>query len=387
MTEAQAILLATLETKDAEADFLKQQLAVYGVNAKILDVSLWSDGQVLSGPEKLAAMDKASQRALDYVGKLDPQQLKVMIAIGGGTGAEISLRVMTQMPAMLPKVLLTTLSFDPRPIIADTSIIVIPTLADVCGLNPIICAVLKNAAAATAGLYKLTSSTIDSNPVKTVALTALGATEAAASRLMSALDMQGQKVTVFHSNGYGGAAFSRFALEGEFSAIIDLTPHEITRLHLAGVHASMPDRFSAGHAKPRIVLPGAINFLGLGKLSTLSKEYLSRPHYAHSGFFTHVKLETEEMEVVAEALIESLNTATGPRALIVPLGGFSHQDCVGGAIEDPDLRRTFLNRAEKLLNSDVQLIVQDQHISARETTKTIIETLVSFGFPLKGQTP
>jgi uncharacterized protein (UPF0261 family) len=144
--------------------------------------------------------------------------------------------------------------------------------------------------------------------------------------------------TIFHANGYGGAALVRFVREGEAAGVIDLNVHELGRMRLAGVSVPMPDRFTVAGGLPRIVLPGALNFLGLGAIDTLSPDQRTRPHYRHTGHFTHVQLTEPEMAAQAAALAEALNMATGPTHVLVPMGGFSHEDRPGGAIEAPRLR-------------------------------------------------
>ena len=64
-----------------------------------------------------------------------------------------------------------------------------------------------------------------------------------------------------------------------------------------------------------------------------------------------------------------------PAALIVPMGGFSHQDCPGGAIEDPALRAVFLETARAQLAAHTRLNVIDAHIFAPEVTRAIATTL------------
>jgi len=210
-----------------------------------------------------------------------------------------------------------------------------------------------------------------------VGITALGATDGAIAPLVRRLAQTGRESTVFHSNGYGGAAFARFAAHGAFNAIIDLTPHELTRIHVAGAHVEMPDRFSAGENLPRIVLPGALNFIGLGQKDLVQTEYLARPHYEHSGFFTHVKLTEAEMARVCHRLADSLNALSGPCAVIVPMGGFSHQDREGGPIEDPLLRETCFETLNADLKTDIQLIRLETHLFSPVVTDTILETLTA----------
>jgi len=282
---------------------------------------------------------------------------------------------MRALPVTFPKVLVTTLPFDPRIAVADSSVILVPTLVDICGLNATLREVLENTAALTAGLCRTRRVAGACVASPSIGITALGATETAVTSLVSALAERSQESTVFHANGYGGAALSRFAERGALRALVDLTPHELTRIHLAGSHVPMPNRFSAGADLPRIVLPGGLNFIGLGEETLLPERYLGRPRYAHSSFFTHVKLLEEEMLVVADALAGNLNAATGPAALIVPMGGFSHQDRVDGLIEDPALRQVFLDRVTKSLCRDIVVTALDAHISAPETTLAIIDTL------------
>ncbi|MCY3880120.1 MAG: Tm-1-like ATP-binding domain-containing protein [Rhodobacteraceae bacterium] len=378
MADAQVLLLATLDTKAGEAEFLSRQLARHGVESRSIDLSLSADGAILGGPEKLKSMETAAARALDAVTASLNGDARVVLGLGGGTGGEVALRVMRALPVTYPKVLVTTLPFDPRLAVADSSIILVPTLVDICGLNATLREVFENTAALAAGLCRTRRRAGACTADPSIGITALGATETAVTALVSELQSRGRESTVFHSNGYGGAALARFAERGALGAIIDLTPHELTRIHLAGSHVPMPNRFSAGAQLPRIVLPGGLNFIGLGEESLLPERYLDRPHYAHSGFFTHVKLVEEEMLVIADALADSLNTNSGPAALIVPMGGFSHQDRAGGLIEDPALRQVFLKRVRDSLDREIGVNVLEAHISEPETTQAIIDTFERF---------
>jgi len=378
--DAAVIVLSTLETKQAETDYLVQCLARNGATARVLDISLASGGTVLDGLGKLDAMATRVQSAVETLAQ-DLSRARVVVGLGGGTGGEIIMRIFRSLPVTFPKVLITPLPFDPRAAVAESSVILVPTLVDICGMNATLRDVLQNAAAMTAGLCSRERAPTER---ASIGVTGLGATEQAVTGLVSRLSAQGHEATVFHSNGYGGAGFARFAAQGAFEAIVDLTPHEATRLHLAGIHVPMPTRFTAGSDLPRVLLPGAVNFVGLGEASTLSSEYLERPHYQHSGYFTHAKLTPYEMEKVAGELASALNSNSGPRALIVPMGGFSHQDAPGGAIEDPALRGVFLETARAYLKPEVQLRVIDAHISAPAITEAVTATLTEL---MKETTP
>ena len=375
MERAKVVLLSTLATKGEETNYLIEQLDGHNVDCVVIDLSLESGGAVLDGSGKIAAMELASDNGLKQVIDALDSGVNAVIGLGGGTGGEITLRLMKALPITFPKVLITTLPFDPRSAVADTSIILIPTLVDICGLNATLRDVLETAATMIGGLCSVRRSVGADSYQRSIAVTALGATEGAIAPLLAGLRDRGHESTVFHANGYGGAAFARFAASNAFHAIIDLTPHELTRLHIAGAHVSMPERFNVAPDLPRIVLPGGLNFLGLGEKSLIPQKYLSRPHYAHSGFFTHAKVTTEEMITVANALTDSLNAFTGSTTLIVPMGGFSHQDREGGAIEDKGLRNVFLERARERLRPEVTITTVDAHIGDVEITDAILSAI------------
>ncbi len=372
--QPKVLLLATLETKLEEATFLQDALTVQGVTSEMVDVSLGSGGEVWNGKLKIDAMEDVGISVGGEVAARIDGSVRAIVGMGGGTGGEIILRVMRALPFRLSKILVTPLPFDPRDALADNSIILVPTLADIAGLNPALRQVFTLTAAMIAGLCRMPSSDATEHP--SIGITALGATGGAAERLIAGLRAQGEEVMAFHANGYGGAAFARFAEAGAFRAVVDLTCHELNRLLFAGDHVPMPTRFTAAGHLPRVVLPGAMNFFGLGKLATVPPFYLERPHYQHSGYFTHVKLNCEEMVQAADELAGHLNSATAPVDVIIPMGGFSHRDCPGGEIEDPELREVCLQILKA--NADhysVEAI--PHHINAPETAAHVIEALKS----------
>lgn len=368
---ARVLLIGTFETKQAELGYLADALTRNDLVVEQVDVSLGSGGVVWSGAEKLARMaEKAEVAAAQIAARCD--DCYVALGVGGGTGGEIVLAALKGLPAAYPKLLITTLAFDPRAALADTAITLIPTLCDIEGLNPTLRQVFENTAAAVAGIYR--AQIAPRNNLPSVAVTTLGATNKAGSEITRLLAETGKEATVFHANGYGGAAFARFVAEGHAKAVIDLNVHELGRIRLAGAHVPMPTRFSCSNALPRVVLPGALNFIGLGAIDTVSAEHRARPHYRHSSQFTHVKLTEDEMADQATALAEHLNQATAPCHLLIPMGGFSHEDRPGGAIEDANLREVFAQTLEPEAQT-FQVTRIPHHINTPETAKAAVEAL------------
>lgn len=368
------LLLATVETKAKEVGYLAEALVKRGLTPEIYDISLLSNGTQLSASEKLCKMNETVLRVSGDVA-LKLEGAVAVIGLGGGTGGEIILGVLRDLPLAFPKLLVTTLPFDVRAAVADNAITIIPTLADIAGLNTSLRLILDNTAAMVAGLAT------SPKPAKcsvstTIGITALGVTQGACQHLVSRLQDAGHETIVFHANGYGGAAFARFAREGSFDALLDMTVHEITRLEISGVHAPMTDRFNCAPHLPRVVMPGGINFIGLGELSQLSPDHLARPHYQHSGFFTHVQTTTQEAIRVTHRLSAYLNTCTGPVEVLVPMGGFSSEDRAGGALENLDLREVVAETFEANAIS-FQVTRLPHHINAPQTAIAAIDVLHS----------
>ncbi|MEM7303553.1 MAG: Tm-1-like ATP-binding domain-containing protein [Pseudomonadota bacterium] len=370
------LILATLETKAEEVDYLQASLDALSVPTELVDLSLGSNGATWDGERKTARIQSVAADVAAMLTARGTSDLGAMLAIGGGTGGDIVLRVLAQMPEELPKVLVSPLPFDPRSALAQMPVILIPSTADIEGLNPTIRTVFDNAASMISGLCARTEAEPNENKItgRTIGLSALSATGGAAKNLIGGLRTRGEEVTVFHANGFGGAGFARFAARSDFRAVIDMTCHEMTRLLFEGDHTSMPDRFTAAGHLPRVVLPGGMNFLGLGPLDGLSEEHQNRPVFQHSGLFTHVKLSKDQMAEAAGTLAEALNQAKAPTCVIVPMGGFSHRDCPGGELEDPALRETCLETLTKAArNFDVEAL--PHHINDRETADAVIARL------------
>ncbi len=365
------LLIGTFETKSVELGYLSEALARNGLDVEPVDVSLGAGGTVLSGAEKLARMAERAEAAAAHIAA-HCDECYVAVGVGGGTGGEIVLAALKGLPAVYPKVLITTMAFDPRAALADTAITLVPTLCDIEGLNPMLRQVFENAAAMVAGLYRAQVPTAER--ATAVAVTTLGATGRAGAEVARLLGDLGFEPTVFHANGYGGAAFARFVQESAVAGVIDLNVHELGRLRLAGAHVPMPTRFSCANGLPRVVLPGALNFIGLGEIGTLLPEHVERPHYRHSAYFTHVKLTEAEMASQAQALAGLLNEAQAPCHVILPMGGFSHEDRIGGAIEDAHLRTV----AAEVLEAEARAYSTQRipdHINTPETAQAAVSAL------------
>ena len=365
-------LIATLETKAEEAAYLRAPLERQGLRVTPIDISLRAGGASFDGKQKLTAMRQIADETSAKLAHVADGA--IILGLGGGTGGDIILRVFKTLPVSLPKVLVTTLPFDPRAAVAESSITIIPTIVDMEGLNETLRRILDQTAAMVSGLARIAPDNRSAHP--SVGLTTLGVTKAAGDSIARHLREAGHEVTAFHANGFGGAGFIRFACEGLLKGVIDLTTGEAVRMHLVGAHVPMPQRFLAAAGLPRIVLPGALNLLDSGAYDRLTLDWRARPHYRHSEHFTHVKLNGEEIRDVVRHLAADLNRSRAHCEVLLPMGGFSHEDRPGGAIEDPTLREVAAEVFEAEARA-YRVTRLAHHIHAPEVARQAVDRLLS----------
>lgn len=363
-------LLGTFETKKVELSALEHALRARNLSVDLIDLSLAPSGTRLPGEAKLAKMHEAAHRAATALANT---QATAVLALGGGTGSEMALEAMHDLPISTPKFLITTLPFDPRHALADNGTILIPTLCDIQGLNASLRATFDHVASL---IHASMRSLEITQAAQSIGVSLLGVTQRACDEILPRLAQHGFEPFAFHANGFGGAAFSRFVKENKISAAIDLTLNEIVRLNIGGAHTKMPDRYTCMSHTPRVVLPGAMTFFDAGPHNQVSAELLSRPHYRHSGHFTHVKLTVDEMSKVAHALAVDLNQSVAPCTVVIPMGGFSSEDSPGGAIEDEGLRELV---ADTLETHAVAYSVEriPNHIGDAETANVAVSRLLT----------
>ena len=122
----------------------------------------------------------------------------------------------------------TTLPFDPREALADNSIILVPTLVDIAGLNQLSERILANAAGAIAGMTTVAAgfrSTLPRRPV--VGATMYGVTTPCVEAARAWLEDHGYEVLVFHATGAGGRTLESLAADGLLAGVLDVTTTEI----------------------------------------------------------------------------------------------------------------------------------------------------------------
>jgi uncharacterized protein (UPF0261 family) len=250
------------------------------------------------------------------------------------------------------------------------------------GANPVISSILANAVAAVVGMAEHGRRLVAAPGKMTIAVTALGNTEPAASRAVKSLRAAGFEVVAFHASGAGGSAMEELIAEGLIHGVLDLTPHELTEEVVgAGIYRPLrPGRMTAAGTKgiPQVVSTGGMEYLCFGPRESIPMKLRKRKIYMHNPFNANVKVSRSEMAEVGRVMAERLNAATGPTAVLVPLKGWSVYGAPGGVLHDATGNRIFLKALRNRLRKDIELREIDAHINDAPFVDACVHQLISY---------
>ena len=340
------LLIATFDTKEEEALFLKKRIEARGVCVLTMDAGILAPPRApvdidqqqvaLRGgiplQEIIATGDKGKCilnmiRGVETICRelYTQGRFQGVIGIGGAQGTDIGCSAMRSLPVGVPRLMVSTVASGRAtfgPYVGTKDITMMHSVADMQGLNFLTKRILENAAGAICGMIK----GFEENSIRPegipVALSMLGTTTPGALRCKKILEDQGFEVVTFHQSGTGGIAMEDMIREGAFQAVLDLNLHEIGDRYVGGLHGAIrEDRLEAAGAVgiPQVVAPGSINYVVLGPLNSLTEEWRSRKLIVHNPNLTLVRLSSRELQDVGKIVAEKLNRAKGPTRVFIPL--------------------------------------------------------------------
>jgi uncharacterized protein (UPF0261 family) len=334
-----------------------------------------------------------------------------MICLGGAEGSVLGAAAAKALPIGVPKIIVSPIASGQRrfgPFMGTRDVLVMHSVIDILGINPISTTVFDNAAAAIWGMlqhgHRLTTlhppapsptpgrGGADSpSPLvgeegggwgseKYIAVTMLGNTTKGVMIVKDLLAEHGYEAVIFHSNGVGGPAMEELIAQGMFVGVIDFTTDELADPLLGGYHAA-PGRLEQAGAQglPQVVVPGCVDFAVFGPRHAVPEALRERPAYYHNPEFTLVRLNRDEMAQVGATMARKLSAARGPVIVLVPLGGLSIPNVPGGAFYDPQADAAFRDALRAGLRPDILVREIDAHINdaafARATAEAFLELM------------
>jgi uncharacterized protein (UPF0261 family) len=398
-------ILATLDTKGAEVASMRGLLETLGYAATVIDIAplgppairadLTNDEVARQGGWNLAELVRTGQRdrIMEVMGKgagkllsrlFFEDRIAGVIGLGGNQGTAISAMAMRILPFGFPKYLVSTIaSGNIRPYVGDRDIGVVFSVGDFLGgINPVTGPILANAVAAVVGMAEHGARITVKQGERTIAVTALGNTEPAASRAVKALRERGFQAVAFHASGAGGSAMEDLIEAGLIQGVFDLTPHELTEEVIgAGAYQPVnPGRLTAAGKKgiPQVVSTGGLEYLCFGPRESIPIRLRKRKTYMHNPYNANVKVSRKEMATVGRAMAERLNAAAGPTTVMVPLKGWSVYGAPGGVLYDGTGNRILVKALREHLKEGIPLKEIDAHINDAAFVDACVDQLVSY---------
>ena len=387
-------IIGTLDTKGAEIAYLRARLQALGLAVTVVDSGIL--GEPL-GIELDPTQDISRAQAATYGGFTIEQlrnagsrgravagmrealktlaikryregELSAVVSMGGAEGAIMGAAAMMQLPLGVPKVLVSPIAsgkhfFDPM--VGTSDIMVVHSVVDILGLNPISTTIFDNVAAALKGMVE--HGHVLPPPEsggRFVAVTMLGNTTRAVMALKDRLAQAGYEAVIFHSNGVGGPAMEELAEAGQFTGVIDFTTNEIYDPMTGGIHDGGPNRLKrVGLAGlPQVVVPGCIDF-SVFHAGHIPAALQGRPVYDHNPEYTLVRASHAEMIELGRLFAARLNLARGPVVVAVPTQGLSIPNVPGGVFWNPAADAAFLAAVRTDLRDDIPISTFARHVN------------------------
>ncbi|MFN0180216.1 MAG: Tm-1-like ATP-binding domain-containing protein [Gemmatimonadales bacterium] len=379
------VVLATLDTKAEEAEFLRRQIVALGGTATIVDLGVvGTPGSVAevgreqvaeAGGGRLAELLKAPTREaagpvmvagatkilLDLIGA---GRAHAVLGVGGTQGTSSCTQVMQALPYGFPKLMVSTVaSGDTSRFVGVKDITMMFSVSDLVGVNPFTARILANAAAAAYGM-SLVEGTVETmrGDKPLIAMTNLGVLTDGATLALRLFKEAGYDVVVFHAVGSGGRAMEQLMKEGVIGAVFDYALGEIADDVFGGLRAGGPERLTvAGRlGLPQVICPGGAEHLGIFvEANVVPERYRDHRHVFHSPVIFVPRLDRREIVRVADDICRRLRHTSGKAVFMLPLRGVGRYSVPGGPLHDPESDAAFFAALRAGLPPTVEVVEVD----------------------------
>lgn len=400
------VVLATLDTKGREAQFLREQIEKFGDKALVVDTGVTGTpgthpditreevakaggmplDKILEHPSREVAAPVMAEGATKIVTRLAEEgKIHGIVAMGGTQGTTLSTRVMRALPYGFPKVMVSTMaSGNVAPWVDIRDITMMFSVTDIMGLNPVMRKILANAAGAACGMAGVEVK-LERKQKPLVAITTVGITTLGAMKAAEVLEAAGFETITFHAIGPGGRAMEQMMKEGIIGAVLDYSIIEVSNEMHHALLAGGPDRLTtAGKlGLPQVLCPGAIEVLVYNEPETVPPPFNTRTLIRHSPQITDVRLNKEEMAEVGKEVARRLQHTKGDAVFLIPTAGYDSYAVKGMGFFDPEADAAFVAALKKDLPKNIRVVERNTYIDdptfAVEATQMLIEMIRAKG--------
>lgn len=403
------LLIGTLDTKGFEIGYCRDKLLAIGATPLVLDSGILGEALavVADYPREVVAEAAGSNiDALRNAGSrgaavekmqvgvravtldlLKQSRLDGVLCLGGAEGAVMGSTAMRALPLGIPKVIVTPIASGKRHfgiLVGDRDMVVMHSVVDILGLNPISTVIYDNACGAVFGMAQYGSRFTPPTPgSKFVGVTMLGQSTPGVMVMKDKLAQHGYECMIFHANGVGGPAMEEFAELGTFVGVVDYTTNELACLQVGGFHTPPPNRLErvGTVGLPQVVVPGNVDLTTHGVPDAVPFHLRNRPTYYHNPEMTLVRTLKDEMAAIGQMMVRKLNAATGPVVVVVPTQGLSNPNRPGGVFWDPEADAALLAELKNGLRAEIPLIVVEAHLNDAAFANCVADEFLKLMIP------
>ena len=378
-------ILATLDTKAAEADFMRQEIESLGGKVLLIDLGVVGDSPIkadISREEIMEAGGSSLAKLLDDPSRekaspviiagatrtvLELQQsgrIHAVLTLGGTQGTSTCAPVLQALPFGFPKVMLSTAaSGDTSPFVGIKDITMMFAVSDILGLNVFSRKILANAAACAWGMAQVERKIGKSTARGVIGMTNLGVLTKGARHAIMLFEQAGFEVITFHAIGAGGEAMEQMMKDGIITAVFDYALGEIADGVFGVLRASGPERLTvAGKlGLPQVICPGGSEHLGIlvNEPNIAPEGYEDHQVTWHSPFVFVPRLKADEQARVAKSIGERLAHSTRNTLFLMPAKGVSSYSAEGGELYNPELDEAYRDSLKEYLPETIEVETLD----------------------------
>jgi len=380
-------VVGTLDTKGDEVAFLRDLIRARGHNVLVIDTGILGRAAIEAdisrhkvareGGSTLAILrDKGSEAFAQQImaGGLNKivsslvrdGLIQGLLAVGGGQGSTIVASTLKSLRVGFPKLLVSTKVAQAGigSYVGFKDVMVLPTVADLAGINRLTRKVLANAVGAIAGMVEMEAPQVPDQPL--VVMSMNGTITDCGLAVKRMLEAAGYEVLVFHTIGTGGEALEDFLAGNEVTGVIELGVNEIGNDLFGGLASAGPHRLETAVKRgfPMVVVPGSADFINFLGPETVPARYRKRRVHQHNPKATCIRTNVRENLKLGKVIADKLNQARGPTVVLWPAKGLSGWDCNGKPFYDPEADLSLLRSLKRCLKphipiKEIELTIND----------------------------
>jgi uncharacterized protein (UPF0261 family) len=283
--------------------------------------------------ECVVAMTKAAPAC---VAKLAAEgRIEGIISLGGGGGTAIGTAAMRALPLGFPKLMVSTLAAgNVAPYLGTKDITMMPSIADVAGLNRLSRVIFTRAAGAICGMVGAIPEVGASKPL--IVASQFGNTTTCVTEAKKVLEAAGYEVLVFAATGTGGRIMESVIESGIVAGVLDVTTTEWADELVGGNLNSGPERMDAAAKAniPVVVAPGCLDMVNFGEKASVPAKFAGRNFYIHNPQITLMRTTADECRQLGEIVAKKANAYQAGTAIMIPKKAISVISAAGQPFHD-----------------------------------------------------